>query len=129
MVTGKSAVSSAGTALYAKVPTIEDTGSIFPFLRLDQSVTGVDPNFTGTGQTNNGIQLSIQLLKSDDSIVTETVSIPSGTNAGSSIQVGTSTNYTEILDMNVSLIEGDAVVVGSRVDWSIQDIVLIQNIS
>lgn len=127
MLTGKTAISGSGTPLYAKIPSIEDTGSIFPFLRLDQSVTGIAS--VGSGQTNNGIQITLQIQKSDESIVTETVSIPSGTAAGYSIQIGTATDYIEILDMSVSLIENDAIIVGSRVDWSLQDVVLIQNIT
>lgn len=129
IVTGKQSLSSTGTAVYAKVPEIDDTGSSFTFMRLDGSVTGIDPSSsTYSRVTSNGIRLTINLLKVDGSTTIETIDISSGTQAGYSVQITSDVDYVGVNSIYVSLIDGDSSIIGSRVDWSLQDMVIIQNL-
>ena len=98
-------------------------------MRLDGSVTGIDPSSsTYSRVTSNGIRLTINLLKVDGSTSTETIDISSGTQAGYSVQITNDTDYIGVNSMYVSLIDGDSSIIGSRVDWSLQDMIIIQNL-
>jgi len=92
-------------------------------LRLQDSVD------SDGDQTNNGIRLFLTLEKPDQSTEDITIDIESGTSLGSSFIINNGTKYSKLLDMKVSILDGDLDLVGSRINWSFKDVVMIQNLS
>jgi len=123
VLTNKEIYSDVGSEFYAVVPKQKNLSSSIPILRLQDSVD------SDGDQTNNGIRLFLTLEKPDQSTEDITIDIESGTSLGSSFIINNGTKYSKLLDMKVSILDGDLDLVGSRINWSFKDVVMIQNLS
>jgi hypothetical protein len=122
VLTGKEIYSSEGSSLYYCIPLQRDTNSILPIQSLQDSIEISDDT------TQNGIILTLDLEKPDGSVEAIEITIPSGTSLGTSTIINDGEKYSKLIDAKVSLIEDDFEMVGSRVNWSYKDVVVIQNI-
>lgn len=121
MLTKNTSISEDGSKLYAYIPTLDDTQPSYPIIQLEDDITNT------LGETQNGIRLILDLLKTDNTVETVEVEVPKGQPAGSSISIGDSL-YKQIKDMRVELLDGQVELIGNRVNWSIQDRIYIQNV-
>lgn len=134
VITDKTIFSSDGSALYAYVPIISDIGALWPISRLEDSmvtndsISSVDPL---DRTTMNEFTIALTLELPDGTSEQQTVVIPQGTLAGTSFEIGEGKFYTAVLDMSIRISEDSSKItkVGNRIDWSIQDVVFIQNVS
>jgi hypothetical protein len=124
LLTKKTSISTSGVEMYAYVPVISDDelSSLYGFYNLGEDIT------TDLTKTNNGINLILELYKSDNSIETVELEINKGTPVGTATRIGNNL-YTGIKDMKVELIEGQIEKIGNTINWSIADKIYIQNIN
>ena len=122
VITNKEIYDSTGSYLYLYIPYQTEITSLMPIENLNNSIGSV------TNATQNGINLTMILQKSNGENDTITIPVPAGTAMGTSIPVNSSTKYIKLLDMSVSLIDGDVSIIGSRVNWSYMDVIFLQNI-
>jgi len=128
IITQRRILDPLGSKLYAHVPILSDAGSLQPILRLDDSINDEYIDDIANLTTRNGIYLSLTLELPDGSEEVQEILIPSGTASGTSFEIGNGTLYSAVTDMVVKLNNSDVTMVGSRIDWSVQDLVMIQNI-
>jgi hypothetical protein len=134
VLTDKTIYSDSGSPLYAYVPVISDIGALWPISRLEDSlitsdsISGVDPL---TRTTANEFTIALTLELPDGTSEQQNVVIPKGTLAGTSFSIGEGKSYKSVIDMSIRISEDSSKVtrVGNRIDWSIQDVVFIQNVS
>jgi hypothetical protein len=119
-----------GINFYAYVPLISDTGSLFPITYLEDSIENAvfadeEPS---SRTTQNEIIIDLTFKKSDGNYAEETVTIAKGTLAGTKILISDEL-YVSLYDASFRLPADPTKysLIGSRVDWSLQDIVLITN--
>jgi len=134
VITDNTIFSSDGLALYAYVPIISDVGALWPISRLEDSLITDDALTTADPlerTTANEFMVALTLELPDGTSEQQTVVIPQGTLAGTSFEIGEGKLYTAVLDMSIRISEDSSKItkVGNRIDWSIQDVVFIQNVS
>lgn len=133
ILTNKSIYSSDGSPLFAYVPIISDVGALWPISRLEDSLIN-NSSISSTDPleriTANEFTIALTLELPDGTSEQQNIVIPKGTLAGTSFPIGESRSYKSVLDMSIRISEDSSKVtrVGNRIDWSIQDVVFIQNI-
>ena len=102
--------------MYAYVPVIseDELSSIYGFHSLGEDIS------TDLTKTNNGVNLILELYKSDNSIEIVQVQINKGTPVGTAIKIGNGP-YIGIKDMKVELLDGQIEKIGNTINWSITD--------
>jgi len=134
ILTDKTIFLDSGSPLYAYVPIISDIGALWPISSLensiisDNSILDIDP-LERTTMNEFSIVLTLELPSGGNE--QQIIVIPKGTLAGTSFSIGEGRDYKSITDMSIRISEDSSKVtrVGNRIDWSIQDVVFIQNVS